>query len=89
MLALLRWPDFRRSAARQFFSNAGIICPLSLPGPFFYNNLASPTREKENSMGMRPHPAASKTRRVRVKEARKAKKYASRVMPMLSRPKKK
>jgi hypothetical protein len=40
-------------------------------------------------MGTRPHPAASKARRVRVKEQRKAKKYESRVMPMLSRPKSK
>jgi len=38
---------------------------------------------------MRPRTTASKKRRVAVKAARKAKKYESRVMPMLSRPKKK
>lgn len=38
---------------------------------------------------MRPRTKASKKRRVQVKAARKAKKTVSRVMPMLSRPKKK
>jgi hypothetical protein len=40
-------------------------------------------------MGMRPHTVASTKRRVAVKKARKAKKYESKVMPMLSRPKRK
>lgn len=39
-------------------------------------------------MGKRPHTKASKKRRLRVKEERRAKKYQSRVMPILSRPKK-
>jgi hypothetical protein len=37
---------------------------------------------------MRPRTTASKKRRQRVKIARRMKKNASRVMPMLSRPKK-
>jgi hypothetical protein len=39
-------------------------------------------------MGKRPRTKAAKKRRVRIKEERKAKKHQSRVMPMLSRPKK-
>jgi hypothetical protein len=39
-------------------------------------------------MGLRPHTQASTKRRVGVKKGRKAKKYVSKVMPMLSRPKK-
>jgi hypothetical protein len=38
-------------------------------------------------MGIRPHTVASTKRRVAVKKGRKAKKYESKVMPMLSRPK--
>lgn len=38
---------------------------------------------------MRPRTTASKKRRQRVKEERRMKKWASKVMPMLSRPKKK
>jgi hypothetical protein len=40
-------------------------------------------------MDGRPRTRAAKKRRVRMKADRKAKKWASRVMPMLSRPKKK
>jgi hypothetical protein len=39
-------------------------------------------------MSLRPRTKASKKRRQRVKEERRMKKWASRVMPMLSRPKK-
>ena len=39
-------------------------------------------------MGIRPRTKAAKKRRVRLKEERREKKYLSRVMPMLSRPKK-
>jgi len=38
-------------------------------------------------MGIRPRTVASTKRRVGVKKGRKAKKYESKVMPMLSRPK--
>ena len=38
---------------------------------------------------MRPRTTASTKRRVAVKKGRKAKKYESKVMPMLSRPKQK
>jgi hypothetical protein len=37
---------------------------------------------------MRPRTTASKKRRARVKKERRLKKTSSRVMPMLSRPKK-
>ena len=40
-------------------------------------------------MNGRPRTKASKKRRMRVKEERRLKKTVSRVMPMLSRPKKK
>jgi hypothetical protein len=40
-------------------------------------------------MGIRPRTEASTKRRVAVKKGRKAKKYESKVMPMLSRPKQK
>ena len=39
-------------------------------------------------MDARPRTKAAKKRRVRIKEARRLKKTQSRVMPMLSRPKK-
>jgi hypothetical protein len=39
-------------------------------------------------MGIRPRTKASKKRRARIKLERRMKKWASRVMPMLSRPKK-
>jgi hypothetical protein len=39
-------------------------------------------------MGVRPRTKAAKKRRVRLKEERRQKKFISRVMPMLSRPKK-
>jgi hypothetical protein len=39
-------------------------------------------------MGIRPRTKAAKKRRVRIKEERRQKKFQSRVMPMLSRPKK-
>lgn len=39
-------------------------------------------------MSIRPRSKAAKKRRVRVKAERRAKKWASKVMPMLSRPKK-
>jgi hypothetical protein len=39
-------------------------------------------------MGIRPRTKAAKKRRIRIKEERRRKKYLSRVMPMLSRPKK-
>ena len=39
-------------------------------------------------MSKRSRTTASKKRRVRVKEERRLKKHLSRVMPMLSRPKK-
>jgi hypothetical protein len=44
---------------------------------------------KELLMNGRPRTKASKKRRVRVKMDRRLKKTLSRVMPMLSRPKKK
>ena len=37
---------------------------------------------------LRPRTKAAKKRRLRMKEERRTKKHASRVMPMLSRPKK-
>lgn len=37
---------------------------------------------------LRPRTKAAKKRRLRVKEERRMKKHASKVMPMLSRPKK-
>jgi hypothetical protein len=40
-------------------------------------------------MGIRPRTKAAKKRRVRIKEERRLRKHLSRVMPMLSRPKKK
>ena len=40
-------------------------------------------------MNARPRTKAAKKRRVRMKAERREKKYASMVMPMLSRPKKK
>ena len=40
-------------------------------------------------MGMRPRTKAAKKRRIKMKEERRQKRYISRVMPMLSRPKKK
>ena len=40
-------------------------------------------------MGIRPRTKAAKKRRIKIKEERRQKKYLSRVMPMLSRPKKK
>jgi hypothetical protein len=42
----------------------------------------------EPSMDARPRTKAAKKRRVRLKEERRLKKTRSRVMPMLSRPKK-
>jgi hypothetical protein len=39
-------------------------------------------------MGTRPRTKAAKKRRLRIKEERRQKKHLSRVMPMLSRPKK-
>lgn len=39
-------------------------------------------------MGLRPRTKAAKKRRVRIKKERRMKKWASKVMPMLSRPKK-
>jgi hypothetical protein len=39
-------------------------------------------------MGIRPRTKAAKKRRVRMKAERREKKFLSRVMPMLSRPKK-
>jgi hypothetical protein len=39
-------------------------------------------------MGIRPRTKAAKKRRLRIKEERRQKKHISRVMPMLSRPKK-
>jgi hypothetical protein len=39
-------------------------------------------------MSLRPRTKASKKRRVRVKMERRMKKWASKVMPMLSHPKK-
>jgi hypothetical protein len=44
---------------------------------------------KEPTMNGRPRTKASKKRRMKVKEDRRHKKTLSRVMPMLSRPKKK
>ena len=40
-------------------------------------------------MGIRPRTKAAKKRRIKMKEERRHKKFASHVMPMLSRPKKK
>lgn len=40
-------------------------------------------------MSIRPRTKAAKKRRVRIKKERREKKTLSRVMPMLSRPKKK
>jgi hypothetical protein len=39
-------------------------------------------------MGIRPRTKAAKKRRIRLKEERRQRKHLSRVMPMLSRPKK-
>lgn len=38
---------------------------------------------------LRPRTKAAKKRRIRLKDERRLKKFASKVMPMLSRPKKK
>jgi hypothetical protein len=43
---------------------------------------------KEPTMNGRPRTKGSKKRRMRIKKERREKKHLSRVMPMLSRPKK-
>jgi hypothetical protein len=47
------------------------------------------SRERSRAMNGRPRTKASKKRRMLVKKERREKKTISRVMPMLSRPKKK
>jgi len=54
-----------------------------------HNALRGASEHSEESvMGIRPRTKAAKKRRVRMKQERREKKYLSRVMPMLSRPKK-
>jgi len=62
--------------------------PLDDRGRFRNNNNSIP-HEKEPTMNGRPRTKASKKRRTQIKKDRREKKTLSRVMPMLSRPKKK
>jgi hypothetical protein len=47
-----------------------------------------PDWNRSKIMGLRPRTKAAKKRRMRIKEERRLRKKLSRVMPMLSRPKK-
>ena len=73
---------------RKSLANRSFSMKVMSPGP------ASPTGRAERmdtlpSPTNRPRTKAAKKRRVRLKEERRLKKHLSRVMPMLSRPKKK